>query len=109
MLLFFLLLACGESLDTSDPCHTSVDWDSWGHGFFLTWCSSCHSATTEDRHGAPENTVFDQESDILMWRDRINIRVLQEQDMPVGGGISDVERMYLQEYLQYLERCEEQQ
>ena len=106
MLLSFLLLACGEATDTAH-CTADVSWNNWGHGFFLTWCSSCHAASTEERHGAPENITFDSEQEVARWRERIYARVILQQDMPVGGGISDDNVQILHDYLTLLEACEE--
>jgi uncharacterized membrane protein len=76
----------------ADPC--DVHWDGWANGFFSTYCRSCHSSTSEQRHGAPIDVDFDTQTDIETWLDRIDIRVLDEQTMPLGGGIpaADLER-----------------
>ena len=105
MLLSFFL-ACGAPQDTA--CDVSPSWDGWAEGFFLTWCSSCHSETTTQRHGAPEFVILDTEEQILPWKERIEIRVIQQQTMPVGGGISAEELDRLQQYLTMLEMCQEQ-
>ena len=75
-----------------------VTWDSWAQGFFMTWCQSCHSATTQDRHGAPAGIDFDTESEVMVWRDRIIIRVIEAQSMPLGGGLSSDDLTLLQRY-----------
>lgn len=64
-----------------------VTWEGWGQGFFLTWCTSCHSAYTADRRDAPEGVDFDTIPDVERWRERILARVVDEGTMPVGGGV----------------------
>jgi hypothetical protein len=77
-----------------------VTWDGWAHGFFLTWCTSCHSRNTPDRRGAPEGVDFDRESDVRDQAARIEARVLVDETMPVGGGVYPDELSLLQVYLQ---------
>ncbi len=77
-----------------------VTWDGWAHGFFLTWCTSCHSRNTPDRRGAPEGVDFDRESDVRNQAARIEARVLVEETMPVGGGVYPDELSLLQVYLE---------
>jgi len=51
--------------------------------------------------------VFDTPEQVLQWKERIEYRVIQEQSMPVGGGISEQDLEMLNEYLQTLEQCGE--
>ena len=81
------------------PSHPVVTWDSWGRGFFTTWCGACHAATTPDRRGAPDGVTFDSAAQVWSLRDRISARVLDDQTMPVGGGLGDDEREMLASYL----------
>jgi hypothetical protein len=96
----------GSPGETGDPlpaeCADAPDvtWDGWAHGFFLTWCTSCHSRNTPDRRGAPEGVDFDRESDVRGQAARIEARVLVEETMPVGGGVYPDELSLLQVYLQ---------
>ncbi len=89
--MIWLLLACGSGADTgaAPGCEDAYDvtWQSWGEGFFTTYCRSCHSSTTSDRLGAPEGVNFDTEADVVMWADRIRRVVLEDESMPVGGGV----------------------
>ena len=81
---------------TIDP--TDVTWNTWAQGFFMTWCQACHSATAENRHGAPTGTDFDTEKSVMEWRERIVTRVLEDQSMPLGGGLSSDDLALLQRY-----------
>ncbi|MAY80678.1 MAG: hypothetical protein CL930_07820 [Deltaproteobacteria bacterium] len=96
-----LTLACGAKTDSdsgadaiatdvdSNPC--DVHWDGWANGFFSTYCRSCHSSTSEQRHDAPMGVDFDTQADIEMWLERIEVRVLDEETMPLGGGIPEID------------------
>lgn len=93
-MLLALLLACsGPPADTGEPagCDTGPDvsWHSSGEGFFLTYCNACHSATTDDRAGAPTGVDFDTEAQVRAQAERIRVRVLEEQTMPVGFGVDE--------------------
>jgi uncharacterized membrane protein len=94
--MLLLLLACAGPSESSPPdsapppeCASAPDvtWQNWGHGFFLTYCGACHSATSPNRDGAPENVNFDTKADVVGMKDRIRVRVLEEQSMPLGGGV----------------------
>lgn len=107
--MFFFLLACSTASDSSDTgqnpaCNTApaVTYENWGQGFFLTYCGACHSRSTANRNGAPEGVDFDNRSDIIKWKDRIQVRVLDEQSMPLGGGVYTDEL----ELLQVLMACD---
>ena len=69
----------------------AVTWESWGEGFFTTWCQPCHSATTTDRSGAPEGIDFDTASDVRFWKAAVRRTVLEDGTMPLGGGLSDAD------------------
>ena len=65
----------------------NVNWDGWADGFFATYCRSCHSATSAARYGATESVNFDTRSDAIQWSERIRIRVIEQETMPLGGGV----------------------
>jgi uncharacterized membrane protein len=112
MSLLVALLACsgGPTTDTGDGLDQSactdapeVTWDGWTHGFFLTYCTACHSANnTDNRAGAPESVNFDSEADVRDQADRVRARVIEDLDMPVGGGVYDDDLYLLDLYL----RCQ---
>lgn len=98
-----LLLACATPPTQATALSASactdapaVTWDAWGHGFFLTWCASCHSATTPDRRGAPDGVDFDSWEEVQARQADIRARVIDEASMPVGGGLSDDELALLE-------------
>ena len=99
MSMLLLLLSCQSAMDTATECDQVTTWHNFGESFFLTWCSSCHAQSTEDRHGAPEGVFLDTEADSRLWQDRIRVRVIEEESMPVGGGISTSELELLERYL----------
>jgi len=72
---------------TCTEAEQAVDWESFGAGFVSNYCRTCHSAATADRRGAPVGMDFDSEAQTLAWSERIRARVIEQQDMPVGGGV----------------------
>jgi uncharacterized membrane protein len=64
-----------------------VTWDGDIHGFFLSYCDACHAATSAERHGAPASVTFDTPQQVLAMAERVRVRTLEEQSMPVGGGV----------------------
>lgn len=114
MIWTLLLLACGSGSpdetegpdDTATPLpeECEVRWDAWASGFFTTYCQSCHSETSPHRYDAPTGVDLDNIEDVRDWSERIRIRVLQEETMPVGGGVPDAELNQLDAWLDCLER-----
>lgn len=108
-----LLLACaaapqdsdtGLVRDTSDcPTDPTLSWQSWGHGFFLTYCNSCHAEGSAERHGAPPGIDFDTQDKVQAQLGRVRVRVLDQGDMPLGGGVSADDLILLERYLCELE------
>lgn len=72
-----------------------VTWESWGHGFFLTYCNACHSGTASNRNGAPEGVDFDTRAQASALKARVYARVLEEGTMPAGGGVADADLQLL--------------
>jgi len=64
-----------------------VTWDNWGAGFFQTYCNTCHSSQTPVRHGAPVGVDFDSQLVAALYSERIAVRVIEEETMPLGGGV----------------------
>ena len=101
-----LMIACSgpnatdsgsPSVDTGQPIEASCElgWNSWASGFFTTYCTSCHHPQSANRHGAPNGINFHTQNDALIHLDRVRVRVLNAQDMPLGGGVplSDLQRL----------------
>lgn len=87
--MILLLAACA-----TPPCETAT-WDGWAEGFFTTWCRSCHSAASADRHGAPASVNFDSYEEVDAQRAAIEDAVLVRGSMPLGGGVypEDLDRL----------------
>lgn len=98
-----LILACDPAEDSADPiCDgaETVTWESQAHAFMTTYCVSCHSVyNTEARYGAPEGVDFDTEADVVRQKARVIARVIEEESMPVGGGVYDADLYLLDVYL----------
>ncbi len=96
-----LLAACEPVVEPDsaacDPGDTT--WDSWGAGFFASYCLSCHSASTPDRRGAPVGMDFDSEAQVLTNLDGIERSVLTDVTMPRGGGVPEAELERLRTYI----------
>jgi len=100
-----LLFACAaptvDDSASSAVCDTgpAPTWESFGDGFFRTYCRSCHSASTPTRSGAPESSNFDTEVEVRAQAARVRARVLEEGTMPVGGGVSEDDLILLDRLL----------
>jgi len=77
-----------------------VTWNSFGHGFLLENCQSCHAQEAEDRHDAPAEVSFDTHPDALLWAARILERAAADPPtMPPQGGTSADDRALLSIWL----------
>ena len=90
-----------EEFDTADICSTApyVNWENKIRGLITTHCQGCHSSVTPYTYGAPESVNFDTEEDTISWKERIQIRVLDEEDMPPAGGLLEEDKYLLQVWL----------
>lgn len=113
MRLLWLWLGCGAGGDTGDSaqpiedveegaCSDPVTWEGWGEGFFASYCDACHSASTPDRYGAPEGLTFDTYEEVVVQAVVIESSVLVNETMPVGGGVTEEDRILLLRFLQCL-------
>ena len=95
MLAWFV--ACEGEGESGAQCADAPDvtWQGWGEGFFLTYCDGCHASTTEDRRGAPASVTFDTWDQVREQKDTIRRVVLEEETMPVGGGVYESDLDYL--------------
>ena len=77
----------------------TLTWAAFGQGFVRTYCTSCHSAFTANRRGAPEGVNLDHESELVEWGPRVRARVLETGTMPLGGGVLAEDLVLLDRYL----------
>lgn len=77
------------TVPTATPCVDApgATWTSFGDAFFAFYCRGCHAAETPERNGAPVGVDFDTLEEVAAQADRIRVRVLDEETMPVGGGV----------------------
>lgn len=113
LLLAALILGCGDkevddtaaAADDTGGAVTDCDgvydltWDNWGSSFFATYCDSCHAASSPNRFGAPEYATFDTEEEVRNWQALIRQTVLEEESMPLGGGVYEDDLFLLEIYL----------
>lgn len=101
---FLSAMACHNTRDarrddtSSDTCVDVplVTWATFGEGFLREACQGCHASTASDRHGAPEDVVFDDVEDAWAWADRIVARAASEPpSMPPMAGTSAEDRVRL--------------
>ncbi len=88
---------------SDDPLCTDapiVTWASWGEGFVIGACRSCHSVNAINRYGSPEDVNFDTREDVLVLSDRILARATGESTtMPPQGGVLHADRAKLEIWL----------
>lgn len=103
-----LLAGCGEDAGgdsgapVDDACADApvITWASWGEGFLIESCQSCHSVHADDRNDAPEAVNFDTLDDVRAWSDRIlAVATGDAPIMPPRGGVSDDDRQRLEIWL----------
>lgn len=88
------LFACAPE-PAPDTATCAVTWDGWTEDFFTTYCDACHASRSPERYGAPASSTFDTEAEVVAQIDRVRVRVLEEETMPLGGGVfpEDLERL----------------
>ena len=84
------LSSCGLFYTDIDeyPCPpegTTLTYENFGASFMTGYCQSCHGSLSEDRAGAPGESIFDTVGQIQRQRDRIFARSAAGNDsMPPG-------------------------
>ncbi len=104
-----LLSACGKEDDGGDTAPAAIDcsrepsleWDNYAAGFFDKNCNGCHSSALEGdaRYNAPPGVDFDSEDIAIAQAGRIRARVVEDQTMPPGGGLTASEMRMIDEWL----------
>jgi uncharacterized membrane protein len=68
LLTALLLGACSSSGSPTGavcPPTNPPTYASFGQQFMTTYCTSCHSANSTNRHGAPRDQNYDTEADVI--------------------------------------------
>ena len=106
-----LMAACSEGAPTGAECPPTnpPTFAGFGQQFMATYCTSCHSANSTNRHGAPGSQNYDTEADLMRHAAEIDEAAAKGPDatntfMPELGGTvtrkpSDAEREMLGQYL----------
>ncbi len=76
-----------------------VSWETTVRPFLLSYCDSCHAEDSPQRFGAPAAVTFDTRSQGETWAERIRVRTVVDEDMPVGGGVFPNDLMLLSVWL----------
>jgi hypothetical protein len=84
-LILALLAACsGETPeDTASACADApvMGWADVGQPLLLEYCDTCHTATSPQRQGAPEDVVFDTYEQVEALR--VSMLYVLQSDPPV--------------------------
>ena len=67
VLVLVLAAACSEGAPSGATCppDNPPTYASFGQQFMTTYCTSCHSANSTNRHGAPASQNYDTEADVV--------------------------------------------
>lgn len=67
LFLAMLMTACSSGDPTGATCPPTnpPTYASFGQPFMTTYCTSCHSANSTNRHGAPKGQNYDTEADLM--------------------------------------------
>jgi hypothetical protein len=110
-----LVLAVGPSCDDhligfaapiggGDSCNREppLTYENFGKGLLARHCGSCHSDFVRgaQRGNAPLGVDFNNWDFVLQWADRIEVRTIQQGDMPPTGTMVQLEKDRLEEWLQ---------
>jgi len=88
-----------DLLDCDPDTGYPVTWSGWANGFFINYCRSCHSEITPDRQGAPVGVDFDTAQQVEDQAASIWRTVIDDERMPVGGGVYPDDLLLLAQYL----------
>jgi uncharacterized membrane protein len=91
-MIILLLWGCTEQ------CPDGPSYEAWAEGFFLSKCQPCHAPHAREIFEAPD-IELGTHADLLDQLDVIRTSVLETQRMPPGGGLSEDERMLLEQWL----------
>lgn len=95
-----LLLGCGDPDD--DPCAEApvVTWETFGQGFLMERCQSCHASTASDGYGVPPGVHFDTEAQARAQAEAIlRVAAGSSPTMPPQGGVPAEDRERLRIWL----------
>lgn len=78
------------TIDTGQTESCTEDWWSTGQPLMLDFCAGCHSSQLSGslRFGAPDGVDLETLEGALQHTARIRARVLEDGDMPPGGGMN---------------------
>ena len=107
--LTLLFGACGGEESGGDTALAEIDcsreppleWENYASGFFDKNCNGCHSSQLagDARYDAPVGIDFDTEAVTIAYAGRIRARVLDDQTMPPGAGLTPTEQRMVDEWL----------
>lgn len=99
MIFLALMLACKHSDKDSSECIEGPDYEGFTEGFLLSKCQPCHASNAPNRYGAPESVHFDNRAAAVKQAEAIRRVVLEAESMPPSGGVTEEERILLEDWL----------
>lgn len=95
MMVLLWLLSCDED-PTQLPveCSDAITYETVGQPFLRNYCTGCHASSLPvgKRYGAPLAVNLDTFSGAKQYSLRSYVRAVHLQDMPAGGGVSEIDR-----------------
>ncbi len=103
-MIVLLLIACAGEVDSGPGCELDEGgghptWSNFGEGFFLTYCQACHAVDSPSRFDAPDSVTFDTEAEVVPLIPLIREVVIDDETMPLGGGLPAEDLEQLGNYL----------
>jgi uncharacterized membrane protein len=98
----------GSTCPTTDP----PTYATFGQTFMTTYCTSCHSANSTNRHDAPNDMNFDTEADVIAHADDIDTwsaagpNATNTQMPDIGGTVTHTPTQAEREMLGQFLACE---
>ncbi len=90
------IAACAPEVDPLCEDAPTVTWETFGQGLLVEDCQPCHASTAPDRHGAPDEVIFDTHADAIRWRDDIlRVATGDTPSMPPALDLGEASRVRL--------------
>ena len=95
MMVLLWLISCDDG-PTKLPveCSEAITYETVGQPFLRNYCTGCHASSLPvgKRYGAPLGVDLDTFSGAKQYALRSYARAVHLQDMPAGGGVSEMDR-----------------
>ena len=95
MMVLLWMLSCSEDpTELPVECSDIITYETVAQPFLRNYCTGCHASNLPvgKRYGAPPEVNLDTFSAAKQYSLRSYVRAVHLQDMPAGGGVSELER-----------------